>query len=82
MQNAKNSKSYVLEGLTLKEIDISEELERQRQVLEKTGNMSKNKTQYEDPEYVAQRAGMKTDDPKFDFNFLLQVILFVLTYTW
>ena len=35
MQNAKNSKSYVLEGLTLKEIDISEELERQRQVLEK-----------------------------------------------
>ena len=70
MQNAKNSKSYVLEGLTLKEIDISEELERQRQVLEKTGNMSKYKTQYEDPEYVATRAGMKQDDPKFDFNFL------------
>ena len=73
-EKAKRSKSYVLEGFTLREIDISQELEKQqqreRQELEASGNMSKYATKYEDPEWVAQRAGMKQDDPKFDFNFL------------
>ena len=69
-EKAKRSKSYVLEGFTLREVDISQELEKQQRELEAAGKMSKYKTPYEDPEYVAQRAGMKTDDPKFDFNFL------------
>ena len=73
-EKAKRSKSYVLEGFTLREIDISQELEKQqqreREELEASGNMSKYATKYEDPEWVAQRAGMKQDDPKFDFNFL------------